>query len=862
MRNLHEKHKPKDDKPKYKKIMKKALLLLAFLSAMFCGFSQTTVDTALPLQEGDNSYTFENSGGSQTVYYTYTAPEGQGKLVEFTSTNSSVSSQMSLDGTYSTSITGINTNNYRTVTYPVKPGQSVILAVNAYNVQTAEFTIKLIDADVDAGSTCDDAIVLTEESAFMPSYYDRSSYTMNPAYLSYTCEEDGLLVITFSGSVSGCTAQIGCDATTTESVTVSSSSGVYVGKYKVEAGNTYIFKVSTYSSLFVSAELTHPVVGQSCDMPFDGAATNVLPKEAGKYWYSYTTDKAGFMTVSSENSLAGGTLSIWASCSAYSPDATIDGYFALRSRVYANYTYLICVEKNEATAEDETFAINVEEEKAGDSHNNPLDVTIGEEITVPVYNGDYYYRVTVPEGDSRFLIVDGTSANITNTATQVGVYTQQNTYSPLVTGKDYVKTEVTGSTVYVIKWTCKEGYNGFKFTVSYEEIAQGETCNNPFEAVVGANDLAAGSDKYYTYTATQDGWLTIDTDITIEVSFLKGCDTYSGTYLATKVATITKTELKTGQTCIIKFSNIDEETIFFLSEEDYQEGESCEKAIDVTLGSTAIPSAAGSYWYKYTAEQSGMLTIASDIIYERSADYSRQSAVNVLTSCDAYPTNITKSSAEGTIFEGSFVMNEGDVMFINVVPISAQSDKTLTLTMRDLNPGEACSNPIDITPGELKLPITSRTSPVWYGIQLEVGTFSITSTNYEYYSMSLYDSCDATNYLANSQYDGEAMGYSLKYDVTTAGYYLLKLEGTYNEITVTVDGVHTSVEGVKEDSNLRVRGNNIEVSVENTRTDVAICDVTGKIVASQAVYNNATFTLERGIYIVKIGDKVTKVAIR
>ena len=841
--------------------MKKALLLFMLVNAIICGYAQSTAETALPLQEGNNSYTFDSASGQQVVYYVYTAPESQGKLISFTRSESSVSSQLSADGTYNTTIAGMYTNNYTTTTYPVNPGQTVYLAVSGYNISVVEFTIAIIDANVNGGNNCDDAITLTENETFVPTKFNNKTYELNATYLTYTALEEGLLEITFSGSVSGCDIQVGCDGTA-ESITINNATGgTYVGKHPVIANTTYILKVSTYSPLMAKGVITHPEEGKSCDWPFVGAATNTLPQAAGTYWYSYTTDKSGFITLNSETGLAGGTLSIWSSCYAYQADASIDGYFALRTRVNANTTYLICVEKNEATATDETFTIAVEDEQAGDSEYNPIAITENEEVTLPQYNGTYYYSVTVPEGNSCFLIADATTANINNEATQVGIYDQYNTYTPLASGKDYAKAEVMGGSQYIIKWVCNEGYNNIKFHIAYEQIAQGETCNNPLTAVEGANDLAAGSDKYYTYTATQTGWLVIDTDITIEVTFLRDCNKYSGTYYATKTANITKTELKQGETCIIKFTNIEDETTFFLSEEAYAEGESCETATPIEIGITNIPDKTGSYWYKLIANQDGVVSISSDIIYEQTSDYMRSSAVNVKTSCDEYGNNITQSDASGTVFKGNFIVAEGDVLFINVVTISAQKNKTLTTTIRDLEPGESCTMPIAISTGELTLPQTSRNEVVWYSINLDPGMFTIQSTNYNYFSMYMYDSCDTENYLAASQYDNDNSGYTLSYQVTTPGYYYLKLDGTYNVITVTVSGQSSGIDEVAQGNNIRIAGNNVTVTADNNRTDVAIYDITGKVVASQAVYNEATFNLDCGIYIVKVGNKITKIAV-
>ena len=824
-----------------------------------------TPQTALELQEGRNKYTFENaSSGQNIVYYTYTAPAEQGKMLKFASSNENVRSSMTdANGAY---ISGIMASDYSSMSYPVKPAQTVILEVGGYNITNISFDITLTDADTNAGATCDDAVEIGEEEAFVPVHSD--GYSTAGTYLSYTCVEDGLLQIYFTNSVSSCTAQVGCDATSTTVVSVEYANGSSVGKHEVKAGNTYIFLVQAYGPMFVSAKLTHPVKGLSCDMPFDGADVNMLPKEAGSYWYKYTPSMDGFMIITSESSLAGGSIYVWSSCSSYSANSSIDGYFALRTSVYANQTYLINIEKTEATAQEEQFEIACEPEKAGDTTYDPIVIESDVEVVTPVYNGTYYYKVTVPEGGSRFLIVDAQGANITNYETGVKIYEEYNTYTALASGSNYVKAQVEGGMNYIIQWSCFEGYNSFPFTVSYEEITAGATCDSAIEAVEGENELAEASELYYTYTATQTGWLVIDTDVTIDVTFLRGCEYWSGTYPATKIANINKCELMEGETCIIKFNNIEYETTFFLSEEEYQEGESCENAIEVTAGDTNLPEYAGKYWYMYQVEQDGKVIISSDIAYESIYDEStystRYSSVKVLTDCDEYGTEIIQTSSEGSVFKGSFVVNAGDVLYINVLTLSAQAGKKLTIELAELQPGESCSLPIEIVPGELTLPIVeSRNNPVWYGIQLEPGEFSIKSvSSSNYFSMTMYDGCDTDSYLAMSSYDYDSNGYSLVYNVLTSGYYYLKLDATYNEFVVVVSGSYTGLDNIKQESQVKVMGNNIVVTANNTRTDVVICDVAGKIVAAQAVYDQVTFALEQGLYIVKVGDNVTKVAIR
>ena len=823
----------------------------------------TTAETAIELTEGKNSYTFEEAtSGNNIVYYKYTAPATQGKLVQFSSTDQNVRSSMKdLAGSY---ISGIYSSDYTSTSYPVYPGQEVILEVGGYNITAVEFTIALIDANTDGGKTCDDAIAIGEGNTFVPCH--KEGYSSIDTYLSYTCEESGLLEMTFTGSVSSCTAQIGCESTTGESVSVGYVNGKYIGKYEVVAGNTYIFRIQSYNPLFVSVSLSHPVKGLSCDMPFDGAATNILPKEAGSYWYKYYAETTGYMIISSECSLAGGSLSVWSDCNAYSANESIDGYFAMRTAVYTGNSYLINIEKTEATATEENFNIITEADKEGDLINNPIIIEAGQTVTTPLYNGKYYYRITVPEGANKFLIVDAQAAGITNAETGVSIYAEENSYSTLANGSNYAKAQVNGGENYIIEWTCREGLNSFAFTATFEDIQEGTTCDNAIDAIKGENTLPASSEYYYSYTATQTGWLVIDTDVTIGVTFLRGCNSWDGSYQATKIANINKCEMITGEKCIIKFTNIEDATTFFLSEESYQIGESCETAIDVLEGESDIPENAGKYWFKYVVDRDCKVTISANIAYEsiynETTYTSSYSSVRVLTDCNEYGTEIIQTNASTSYFEGSFVASKDDVLYIRVLTLTAQSDRKLTIKTADLLPGESCTTPIAITSGEVTLPAgASRNNPVWYSIDLEPGEFSIKSQSYnDYFSMSMYENCDSEYALATSTYTDEC--YILSYDVTTKGTYLLKLDAIYNEITVTVSGKYSGIEGVAQDTQVRVMGNNVVVTANNTRTNVVICDITGKVVASQAVYDQATFNLEQGIYIVKVGNQISKIAIR
>ncbi len=840
--------------------MKKQLLFGILQLFIICISAQTTVDTAIPLQEGKNAFTFENAEGQNSVYYVYTAPAEQSKLLTIVTSGPSTSIQLSEDGTYQTLIRGIVSGT--TQIFPIRKGQKVYVCASVYKELMVEFTATLKDADI-SGSTCEEAITATEEEFFVPSYYDAKTYQAKSVYLSYSCSEDGLLEMKFGGYTNLLKISEGCDGNKKDLQAVSVGS-TYIAKYQVEAGKDYIIELQLYSPIMASFKLTHPVEGASCDMPFAANDNeNILPKEAGKYWYQYVAAKTGFMLITSENGLPGGNISIYKSCYDYSPIASINGYFSLRCKVEANVAYLICIEKTEATDTEVTFNLNVEEPKAGDSFDMPIEITEGIQ-TVPQYNGTYYYKITVPEGNSRFLVVDGKEANLKNNDTKVMLYRSDNIWTPLAQEKDYIKSEVTGGTSYFIVWACNEGMNAFPFKVAYEEIAQGDICSNPLPAQEGVNDLSVGTAKYYRYQATKTGWLCIDTDITIGVSFPRDCSQYSGEYDATKMAMTTKMEAVTGTDYLIKFTGIEEATTFTLSEEEYQEGESCEMAIPVEEGSTALPQSVLNRWYKYTVTKDGMLTISSDIVYEQSSDHRKSSMVSFKEGdCSAYPVSIIKSNSEGSYFEGEVVVRKDETIYMNIITVTAQANKNLTISLRDLKPGEGCSFPLLLQQGEMTLLEASRNIPVWYTATLEEGDFSISSPSA--FTMYLYKDCDATTSLAGTQYyyDGDNPEYKLDYTVTEEASYIFKLEMSYPNTVVWISGsaIPSGLEKLRDGNPIRTDGNSIVIMPDTPQTHIEIYDITGKKIVADSINDITTFTVQQGIYIVKVNGYAYKIVV-
>ena len=847
----------------------KKLILLTFLQFCLCSlFAQTDVSTALDLQVGTNSYDLTGQSGYVTLYYKYTAPAESGQLLTFTTVKGEgLSYVMSEDGTYNKMIYGINSATGSIV--PVKAGQTVYLILNTRGGSEISFDMKAENAIVEGGQTKEEAIDVTGQSNFfIPSNYSTETYS-SVTYLKYECSEEGVLEMTFTGSLSGLSVREENSSEET-SVSLSYVSGTVVGKTEVEAGKVYIIKIKASTSpLIGNFVITHPTIGTSSDMPFTGKAEgNELPAEIGEYWYSYVAEDNGFVMLSSDSYLYGGTVSVYNANSMYSPIASVDGCFLLRFNAVKGNTYLICIEKNEATGSPDLFDMTLVPAGEGDSFNNPKAIELGEN-TLPQYNGQYYYSITIPgEAGTPKILNISSEADFLSSATNVAVYDQNNMYSSLASGTKDVKVEVSAGNTYIICWNLNEDINGFKYNVSVEDIAQGDVYGNPIPAVVGTNDLKSGSDKYYKYTATLNGWLVISpSDPAVKVQFPMSSGPYPSYRTAVQDGFSIKTEIVKGTEYVIQFSDVTADGTFDLEEVAYGEGESKETAIVVEGSSADVPKSAQTTWYRYVAPADGMLEISSDINYEQNASY-QSSTVRVMRDGDSYPVDITKPSTVGITFFGKFGASKDEVFYVQVVTLSAQEGKTVTFNLRDYEPGKLSDNPIELVVGENQLKEASRLNPVWYYADLAEGDLKITADANNYYYMTLYSADDLNNPLAVSGYvyDENYNGsYNLTYTVETPGKYIMKLEQTNpgGALVTMSANIATGISATGLDAeNVTVGSGCITVTPSAAGANVSVYDLSGKMVKSAYVKGQTTFNVEKGLYIVRVNNKAIKVVVK
>lgn len=823
--------------------MRKVLLFTLCLVCSLATMAQTSMDTALDLTMGTVTYEFTESG---SVYYKYTAPEESGVLLTIARPDYSASiSVMDADRNYFSSI---SQNSGMTNIYAVGKGKTAYVVVSVYSACTATFEASVEEAEVEGGETCDDPLIATDGSKIYVPVYRSSDYSSYySTYIAYDATEDGVMQVDLTGYANSFTVSVGCDGEKSSPTGSYQNGGGYQYKFDVDGGNRYIVAIQGYSPQFATFTLTHPTVGSSCDMPFTASTEteNTLPAAAGSYWYQLTPSKSGYAVISSDATLVGGTVKGYSYCGAYTTSGSVTGSMLFRSPVYSGSSLMICIEKAEATAADETFSISIEDAKEGDTYDNPMTLNIGENVA-PMYNGTYYYKLEVPEGDAKMLKIDASDAGILSSNTNVALYSSSDSYTSIAYGQSSLSKDVTGGSTYIVRWVLDEGKNGFTFNVELEDIAAGDVASNPIHAVEGENALANGTVKYYDFVSTKSGWLSIDVaDPSVSVSFpINPSNSYSGNYSATTEGTVSRIQATAGTTYYLVFRGMTEDTSFTLSQDDYAQGESKDNPIEITEETTALPEKVTDYWYVYTAPRDGKLVVKSDIEYGYNSSYT-YTQVSVAIN-DGYESSITKYSSGGTVFDGSFAVSAGDKAYIHVVIPMAQTGKTLTCYVADYEKGETSSNPIELEDGEMTIPyVSSRDASVWYSVELNQND-SLNISGSSYFGAYLYKADDLNNYVtyATSYYDSSTYTsiyyLAYKHEAEESTKYLVNVYYSYGETPVTVTIVRAKTDGIDT------------IDAANASA-CGVFDMQGRKVAEAKSINAAN--LPAGIYIMN-GKKV------
>lgn len=842
--------------------MKKLLLLLLTAVCAVTAMAQSSEETALELQGGENPWTLDAPGGYAYWYYTptentlLTVSPSAGYISVYTyDGEGDAATQVYLRGVNPSQLTSI---------FSLESGRRyyVLAGGSDTGTLTAEMTI---GENIGKGLSTDDPmpIVVGEEAYMGSSIVAGSNLT---SYAEYTATEDGVLQLTLTTYVQ--VSVNGGAPTSAESV----SSGEYVYKFTVENGQTYDLTFTHYGPFILTAEVTHPVEG-TLDMPFTLVeGDNELPAEAGEYWYTFTNTSTGYGVIN------GGT-GLRAQVKVYNNKANIDydqtyaeslpGSFDVRFELpYPGTTYYIWVNRGMSVDQPSTLTFAVEDYKQGEKEDNPILLeSLPATETTSNAGGTYYYAVDVPAGEHKFLNVEALS-EITNTATSVAVYVQGNSYNA-TSGNASVRAEVNGGTSgqrYMIRWTSSES-SPIEFTASFEDIRQGDLISEPLDAVLGTNEIDADGTRYYKYTPTKNCKLVLAGTIEMAVSF----SVYSYGYYTPVTASQTGAEYSLtateGTEYYIQIDNAKAGDEFTLAEAEFEQGETRDNPVIVEDGKFTFGAETyGDYWLQYTADRAGKLVIESDVPYNYTErmQYGR--------STDSYLSDMVMSSYDGststTVYGAEVSVAAGDVFLVNLKMAAPHEGCVITFTIRDFEAGESASTAIELQKDEtVSVPSVSRTAPMWYKVSLpEACNITITADNFisGYWYQGLESTTGSGEYMTfNYSYDEETYvtTYTFTKEVAAAGDYYIMIDQCYGNtnMTFTSDGT-SGIGSVGTGSSISVNGGTLNINADNA--DVRVYTVSGAAVVREKVSGSASFSLDKGIYIVKINNTVKKVIVK
>lgn len=847
-------------------------MLVAALSSV--AFAQTSVETAIELRTGYNEWTPETTD-EVDVYWKYTASENEVLTVEATSIQQLTAFE--LDGGNHKAVNPAQGEQYVIQNYPLMAGKTIYFQMPVYNGLKATFDLKTApQPSLGKGLAEDDPMPIeTGRTFYMGNQYEFSSQDF---YAAYTADREGLLVMTSPTAVTGIEVE-GIIGLKFDPTFIIDRGSQHQCKMPVEQGKTYLIKYSNYGPFMLEAAFEEAGRG-SLYMPFSLAeGENAVPAAAGDYYYIYSNDKAGFGVISGDGNLDGGQVKIFPDDKSlveagYTLAASEVGSFDTRWEMQnVGTVYYVCVSKATATAEEQVMTFAYEDYAAGDKESNPIMIdNVPAEVTTEKTEGVTFYAVDVPAGAGKLLGVKALSA-IQSGRTKVEIYLEGNSYSA-VSGNMSAYTAAYGGEQgrrYIIKWTSSEA-EPIRFSVTMDDIRQGDVITNPLEAKPGENiiDNKGGYIKYYQYTAGITGKLYFSGPNNMFVSFPMGTGVYDGDYPTVRGDNMEYIlEVAEGTTYLIKIEGALDGDKFTLEEKGYGPGEGRTNPIVVDGGAYTfggeIPS---NLWLQYTMKGDGVLTIASDKPYN-SMGYDE---IYYCKGVDGEPVAISTAYFDGTdastIYRVDAAAKGGDVFLVNVKLTTVSDGCKVTFTERGFEQGESAGMAIELADGEtVAIPDVKKALPRWYKARLEPGTVTVTTdapfmTNPVWYA-SEADALAGTGGVEmafDNSFDEEwNMVCTWTTEVTGAGCCYIRIDDAYSGINMTVTGTFsTGVESVDAVTGVVAGDGCISVGGD---ADVRIYTTSGVLVA-EGSGTDQSFSLGHGIYIVKVGGKAVKVAVR
>ena len=729
--------------------MRKVLLFATALCLSSAAMAQTSIESALNAQKGENTYKVESSEAKNT-YWKFTADKNYLAKVSPLSGSSNVPTVFtSVEGTDSLTLGGAGLK-YPSKAYALEKGKTYYFIMNMTGESGFKLDLSEMSSYGKGLSQENPAELKLGEELYLGNPLG-AQYESTTAYITYTAEKTAQLQISFSGYVPNATVN-GTTVTTYDQTT-----GAYMLKASVEKGQTYSIALNLQGGVVANSKLVEVKAG-SLEMPFAlNEGENKVPAEMGDYYFTYTPTKTGYLNISSDAVLAGGQVKVYTSLSnityqqvAASSEA---GTYNVRVEIpYTGSTYYIVVNKLQDSAAEDVIKAEMQDYQPGETVNTAFELTeLPVENTLPSAKGTYYYKLTVPANTEKFVTVE-TDATL-DAATSILFYNQQNGEYGAATVKDgLLKTYVGGQSydiTYILKVTANED-RPLAFKVSYLDVEKGSLVTNPAEAVEGENGITVDGTEYFKYTATKNGKLNVEVPLGATVSFPRGTNLWDGEYTAINKGDNFFIEATAGTTYLIKVSGAEVGTTMYLAETEFAAGESRTNPIVMEDDEYKFTKAgAADLWLQYNVTEDGVLDFACDQVYIGGSD-----RIEIFKNEEPYGTAMMGTEIEGnvstTVYKGKVIVSKGDKLYIHCAIAGKVTGSKIKFTKHEAEPGETVTNPLVITKGKtVTITGASRSTPVWMKASLPAGTTTFRLSSY--LMTALYNSLEDAKNGANAE---------------------------------------------------------------------------------------------------------------
>ncbi len=639
------------------------------------------------------------------------------------------------------------------------------------------------------GPSCDAPMLMPDEGTFVVPNYSESYYSPGITYFTYTPEISGKLKLYASDAFQILTVAESCDGnwdTLDYNYTSDEELGVYVYTLLTDAGQTLIFKATGSSGVFLNHTLNEVVLGASCEdaMPVT-PGTIVLPSDPGTYYYKFTVPGAyseyNALVVSSDTE---GSAVLESSCSDYTKWQYNSLNFR-RTPMQGGASYILEVTKHSSGAGSFTLAFEdllpIEDENTGEP------VEFGKTYTTPEGSNTFYYSFSLPEGSAPKLLSLASDAPEGNYNSTFFLCELGKTYPRLATGASF-KVEIQPGVNYLLS-TYVPVDSRYEFTLSIEDMQEGQTPSYAIKAALGDNDVPAFSPVYYVYTQDADGFVQLSTDLADATFGVTAPNSWGSTdsIALTKTDNGYKFECIADSNYTICVTNTSEAGTLRLTEIPYGPGESFDTAIEVQSGDFNLPVGPSKSWYKITAPKTGFFNLSTTM------------AINYSSSITVYVNDLKHSSNVGMDYstytwqDFKTGVAEGDIIYICFNNSISGNDATANVSFSEAQPGQIAAKPLSASLGDLILPAVSS-DPIWYSITLPGGQMFTLLAN-DYIMIELYRADDTAKCIDFSQFISSGV-YGIKNTyIEKEGDYLLKLSSNSKDGLIATLSVNDPAPG-------------------------------------------------------------------